>query len=152
MLQLVTVERLREELTVPELAALPKAVGAETMHEVDAWLQSRVLQACDRVVAAINTCSRNRPIAAGLCKVPAGCVRTALVLARQAVLSAIPGLAETLEGGTRSSEYSTAVGELHALAACQLVPEYELSGQEAAVQEDAGFAMKTGEKVYNWCF
>lgn len=152
MLQLVTVDALRGELTAAELRALPKAVGAGTDGEVEAWLQERVMQACDRVVAALNTCSRNQPIASGLCKVPAACVRTALVLARQAVIGAVPGLAETLEGGTRGAEYSTAVGELHAMAACQLVPEYDLGPGDGVAGGDAGFTLKGGERVHNWCF
>lgn len=116
-LQPVTVDQLRSELTAAELEALPTAVmeGA-TYEQVQAWLLERLVQASDRVVAAVNTCPRNAAIKSGLCRVPAACVRTVLVLARHAVISAIPGMAETLEGGTRAAEYSTATRELESLA------------------------------------
>lgn len=154
-LQHVTVELLRGELTAAELAALPSAVvegGEPTDTQVEAWLQERVLQACDRVVAALNTCSRNLPIQSGLCKVPAACVRTVLVLARHAAISAIPGLAEVLEGSSRSAEYSTAVQELRALASCELVPEYALADGEGAEGGCVGIAARYGEKLSDWMF
>ena len=148
----VTTEMLRAELTAAEVKALPVAVTPNgTMADAEEWLQERVMQACDRVVAAVNTCSHNSPIKAGLCKVPAGCVRTALVLARQAVIAAVPGMAETLEGGTRSAEYSAALQELHALAACQLVPEYELAEGELE-GGSSGMQVVWGEKVSSWVF
>lgn len=149
----VTVEMLREELTAAEVKALPAVVAPQgTMAEAEAWLQERVVQACDRVVAAVNTCSHNQPIRAGLCRVPAGCVRTALVLARQAVIAAVPGMAETLEGGTRSAEYGAALNELHALAVCQLVPDYELAEGELEEGADGGMRAVWGERVSNWVF
>ena len=133
-LQHVTSGQLKDELTAAELEAIPMAVfgSADTPESViEAWLAERVLQAADRVVAAVNSCSRNTSIAEGLCKVPSACVRTVLVLARHAVISAIPGLAETLEGSTRAAEYSTAIRDLQALATCELVPEYSLTEGEA---------------------
>lgn len=154
-LQHVTVELLRGELTAAELSALPMAVlgGAEaTPTQVEGWLQERVLQACDRVVAAVNTCSHNAPILSGLCKVPSACVRTALVLARQAVVSAIPGMAEVLEGGSRSAEYSTACRELDALASCALRPEYDLADGEGVDGGEVGISARYGEKLSNWLF
>lgn len=154
-LQHVTVELLRGELTAAELTALPSAVlegGKPTAMQVEAWLQERVLQACDRVVAAVNTCSHNVPILSGLCKVPAACVRTALVLARHAVVSALPGMAEVLEGSSRSAEYSTACRELDALASCALRPEYDLSDGEGVDGGEVGFTAKYGEKLSNWMF
>lgn len=139
----LTTTQLRAELTEAELRALPKAVlasvGDGAAEAVEAWLGGRLLQACDRVVVAVNSCSQNRAIMTGLCKVPAGCVRTALVLARHAVISAIPGMADTLEGGTRSAEYSTATNELRALASCELRPEYALTDDEALTGTGGGF-------------
>lgn len=153
LLREVTVEMLKAELTLPEQTELAAVVLPDSGDaEVVAWLQERVRQSCDRVVAAVNTCSRNLPIRTGLCRVPASCVRTALVLARHAVISAVPGLAETLEGGTRSAEYQTAVGELSALASCQLVPEYELAEGELEDGGSVGMTAVYGEKVGDWLF
>lgn len=139
----LTTSQLRAELTEAELRALPKAVlasvGEGDAGAVEAWLGGRLLQACDRVVLAVNSCSSNRAIMTGLCKVPAGCVRTALVLARHAVLAAIPGMADTLEGGTRASEYSTATNELQALARCDIRPEYALLEGEELEGTGGGF-------------
>lgn len=149
-LQLVTVAQLRRELTATELAALPGLVIDGTEEKVQEWLQDKLLQAADRVVAAVNTCSHNEKIKSGLCRVPAACVRTALVLARHAVISAIPGMAETLEGGSRSAEYSTATRDLESLASCSLVPEYSLQADEEAEVEACGIRVMTGEKISNW--
>lgn len=152
-LHTVTVDQLRSELTAAELDSLPSAIlDGATFEQVQAWLQERLLQAADRVVGAINTCSRNEPIKSGLCKVPAACVRTVLVLARHAVISAIPGMAETLEGGTRSAEYATATRELESLASCSLVPEYALTSEEAADGGSCGLTLLMGEKLnkYRW--
>lgn len=149
----VTVAMLCESLTLAEQRQLPKFSTTDAGEEkTEAWLQERVRQACDRVVAAINTCSRNAAIKTGLCRVPAACVKTALVLARQDVLSAVPGMAETLEGGTRSAEYHTAVQELNALASCSLVPDYKLAEEELAEGTDCGLTVRFGETASNWMF
>lgn len=153
-LQTVTAGQLKDELTAAELEAIPGAVfGSDDTPAdvVEAWLEERVLQACDRIVAAINSCSRNADIKAGLCKVPSACVRTVLVLARHAVISAIPGLAETLEGSTRSAEYSTAVQDLRALASCELVPDYTLADGEAN-SAGGGVTMLLGEEKSDFLF
>lgn len=152
---LITTDMLRSELTSAELLAVPQVVlglAEDNSEAVEAWLQERVLQACDRVVAAINTCERNRKITGGLCKVPAACVRTALVLARHAVLSAIPGMAETLEGSSRAAEYSTATRELDQLASCSLLPSYTLAEGEGATGGMTGWGIVYGEKISNWRF
>ena len=152
-LHTVTVDQLRSELTAAELDSLPSAVlDGATFEQVQAWLQERLLQAADRVVGAINSCSRNTPIKSGLCRVPAACVRTTLVLARHAVISAIPGMADTLEGGTRSAEYSNATRDLDALASCSLVPEYALSEEEVAGGGNGGIKLLMGEKInsFRW--
>ena len=139
----ITIAMLRDELTAVEAENLPTAVGENTTPEkVEAWLEGKLQQACDRVVAALNSCHRNASIKAGLCRVPAGCVRLALVLARHAVISALPALSETLEGSSRAAEYSTATRDLEALASCQLMPEYTLGPDEAA-GEEAGVALLT---------
>lgn len=152
-LQPVTVDQLRSELTAAELEALPRAVASgASAEQVQAWLQERLLQAADRVVGAINTCSRNAAIKSGLCRVPAACVRTVLVLARHAVISAIPGMAETLEGGTRSAEYASATRDLESLASCSLVPEYTPAPDEAADGGACGVTLILGEKAnkFRW--
>lgn len=132
-LEVVTVQQLKEELTAVEIAALPPiSTGDKSGSEADnAWLQAKLLQACDRVVAAVNSCDRNPAIKPGLCKVPAGCVRTALVLARHAVISALPAVSDILEGSSRAAEYQTATRELSELASCTLRPEYVLTEDEA---------------------
>ena len=152
-LQFVSTTQLRSELTAAELDAIPQAIAGDATEErVEEWLQERLLQASDRVVGAINSCSRNAPIKSGLCKVPAACVRTVLVLARHAVISAIPGMAETLEGGTRSAEYSTATRELESLASCSLVPDYALTSEEMADGGSCGITLMFGEKLnkFRW--
>jgi hypothetical protein len=149
----VTVDQLRSELTASELESVPRVVkeGA-TPEQVEAWLQERLLQASDRVVSAVNTCPRNAAIKSGLCKVPAACVRTVLVLARHAVISAIPGMTETLEGGTRAAEYSTATRDLESLASCSLVPDYALEEEEMAEGGACGVTLMFGEKLnkFRW--
>lgn len=152
-LHTVSVEELRGELTAAELTALPGAVingGSE--EQVQAWLQERLIQAADRVVGAINSCPRNAAIRSGICRVPAECVRTVLVLARHAVIAAIPGMAETLEGGSRSAEYATATRDLEALASCALLPEYALAEGEEAGSGQSGFGLLMGEKInkFRW--
>lgn len=149
----VTVAMLCESLTLAEQRQLPKFSTTDKGEEQTvAWLQERIRQACDRVVAAVNTCSRNVAIKTGLCRVPAACVKTALVLARQDVLSAVPGMAEALEGGTRSAEYHTAVQELNALASCALVPDYKLAEEELAEGSEGGMTACFGEKSSSWVF
>lgn len=150
----MTVNQLRDELTAAELESIPGAVFGEENTPVDvveAWLAERLLQASDRVVAAINTCSRNTNICTGLFKVPAACVRTVLVLARHAVISAIPGLSETLEGSTRSAEYSTATRDLQALASCELMPEYALAEGESSSGQ-SGITLLLGEERSDYMF
>lgn len=153
-LQLVTVNQLRDELTAAELSSIPGAVFGEEetpADVVEAWLAERLLQASDRVVAAINSCSRNKRILTGLCKVPAACVRTVLVLARHAVISAIPGLSETLEGSTRSAEYSTATQDVTRLASCEFVPEYNLAEGEGS-SGSSGCTLLLGELESDYLF
>jgi len=142
-LQEVTVTRLRAELTSAELGAIPRTIFAQggNTEQVDGWLAEKLTQACDRVVAAINSCSKNVPIRPGLCRVPAGCVRTALVLARQAVISSVPAMAETLEGSSRAAEYQTATRELSELASCALLPEYALSAEEGLYGTGCGITL-----------
>lgn len=152
-LQPVTVDQLRSELTASELEAVPRVVkDGATPEQVEAWLQERLLQAADRVVAAVNTCPRNVAIKSGLGKVPAACARTVLVLARHAVISAIPGMAETLEGGTRAAEYATATRDLESLASCSLVPDYALEEEEMAEGVACGVTLMFGEKAnkFRW--
>lgn len=146
-LHTVTTAELRAAMTDAERAALPESVGGV---ELEAWLGSLVLQACDRIVGAINSCERNARIATGLCKVPAECVRTALVLARHAAISAVPGMGDVLEGTTRASEYATATRDLEALAACELLPLYDLDEEEAA--DDGGVPSLTlvGTPAHEW--
>ena len=152
-LHTVTVAQLRNELTGAELKSLPSAVKENaTEAEVQAWLEEKLTQAADRVVGAINTCSRNEPIKSGLCRVPAECVHTVLVLARHAIISAIPGISDVLEGGSRSAEYATATRDLESLASCALLPEYILQADEAAEGGLSGFGLMQGEPVnkFRW--
>lgn len=155
-LHLLTVANLRDELTTTELDAIPvQVLGDEnaSSEEVQEWLAGMLMQACDSVVDAINTCPRNRKIRTGLMKVPAGCTRTALVLARHAVISAIPGLSETLEGSSRAAEYSTATAALQRLASCDLVPEYALSndGSESS-SGTSGITLILGKPTNDYMF
>ena len=154
-LHLLTVEQLCAELTATEVAAIPAQVlGNEQapQEEVHAWLSGMLLQACDSVVVAVNTCPRNKRIRTGLFKVPAGCVRTALVLARHAVISAIPGRAETLEGGSRAAEYSTATRTLQQLASCELLPEYDLGEADGSVGNSFGITLVLGGQTNDYMF
>lgn len=128
----ITVEDLKNSFAAAELEALPDAVGGV---KVDDWLASLIEQACDRVVGAINACPQNAPIASGLSRVPAECKRTAIVLARHAAISAVPAMHQALEGETRHDEYTSATSDLTALAACDLLPLYELEEDESAIDE-----------------
>lgn len=148
----VTVEMLRGELTAAELEAIPGAVLGGESGAVDGWLAEKLVQACDRVVLALNSCRENVAVRTGLCRVPAGCLRTALVLARHAVISALPGLSDVLEGGSRSAEYSTACRELDALSRCELRPDYAAADDELAAGGGCGFGFIFGERVddFRW--
>ncbi len=149
----VTVEMLRGELTAAELGAIPGAVLGGESGAVDGWLAEKLVQACDRVVLALNSCRENVAVRTGLCRVPAGCLRTVLVLARHAVIAALPGLSDVLEGGSRSAEYATACRELDALARCELRPEYALAADEVADGGGGcGFGFIFGERVddFRW--
>ncbi len=144
----ISVEMLRQSFAAAELAALPEAVGDV---EVDSWLASLLAQACDRVVGAINACPQNAPIATGLSRVPAECVRTALVLARHAAIAAVPAMHQALEGETRHDEYNAATADLAALAACDLLPLYTLEEEESAVDADSSPGISIlGEEAQSW--
>lgn len=138
----VTVAELKARLTLAETDALPDAV---TEGSADTWLASLLRAACDRVVGALNACERNAPIATGLGKVPAECVNMVLVLARHAVIAALPGvdLASTLEGSARAAEYQTAVADLQRLASCELLPEYTLAEGEGAEGMQGGVSLRS---------
>lgn len=154
-LHILTVDDLRAELTAAELENIPgNVLGDENApgEEVQAWLSGMLLQACDSVVDAINTCPRNVRIRTGMCKVPAGCVRTALVLARHAVISAIPGMADTLEGSSRAAEYSTATAALRRLASCDLRPEYALGAGEGSAGGGSGVTLVLGGLTNDYMF
>lgn len=148
-LKYLTAADLRNELTAAELAAIPGSVIADTTETaVDSWLIQKLQQACDRVILAVNSCHNNTKIRTGLLAVPTECTRTALVLARHAVIAAIPGLAETLEGSTRAAEYSTATADLTALATCTLQPDYTLTDTETDEDpEGGGITLVMGEKA-----
>ena len=118
-LHTVTVDELRQVLTPVEAEAVAEAVGASA---VGGWMGSLLLRACDRVVGSLNGCPHNARISTGLCRVPEECVHTVLVLARHAVLGAVPALSEVLEGSTRAAEYQAALADLRAMASCELRP------------------------------
>lgn len=147
-LQTITPAQLRHSMTEAENAAVLSVADAEGM-ELDAWLGEFLAQACDRVVGAVNACAKNARIAPGLGRVPAECVRTALVLARHAAISAAPGMAETLEGGTRAAEYANATRDLDRLAACDLLPVYELDEDEQA-DDEGGSVRVLARSVNSW--
>lgn len=150
-LKYLTVADLRHELTKAELAAIPgNVVAGDDANAVNAWLLEKLAQACDRVILAVNSCAKNQRIKSGLQAVPAGCTRTALVLARHAVISAIPGMAETLEGSSRAAEYSAALADLSALASCSLQPDYTLTDSEADEPNDGDVVLVLGEKASNF--
>ena len=142
-LHAVTVSELRAQLTQAELEAIPDAVDGV---EAEAWLAAHIEHACARVVGAINACEKNARIAPGGSKVPLECVRTVLVLARHAVIAAVPGLASTLEGESRAAEYATATRDLDRLAACELLPLYELEDEEAA---DSGVSVAVSARPFD---
>ena len=118
-LRQLTVDDLRACLVADEVAAIGRNVAGGD-EQTNAWLQEKLVSACDRVCGAVAACPRNLAIPYSLCKVPSSCAHTALILARHAVISSLPGLSETLEGSSRSAEYHTAVADLQALAACRL--------------------------------
>lgn len=142
----VTVDELRELLTPAEAEGVAAAVGIERSGE---WMQSVLRRACDRVVGALNGCPRNTRISTGLCKVPEECTHTALVLARHAVLAAVPGMSEVLEGSSRAAEYQAALRDLSAMASCELRPGCVVP--EADEAEGAGGAVGViGEPDVDW--
>lgn len=142
----VTTQMLREVLTESEVASIARVTGGGQTEE--AWLNARLLQAADRVVGAVNACTENPSIKTGLCRVPAPCVHTTLVLARHAVIAALPGMSETLEGSSRASDYQTAVQDLARLASCQLAVHYDLEDEEA--EDPAGSFMVLSRPLMNF--
>ena len=150
-LKYLTVDDLRHDLTKAELSAIPgNVVSGNDAEAVNIWLSEKLEQACDRVILAVNSCAKNRRIKPGLQAVPAGCEHTALVLARHAVISAIPGQAETLEGSSRAAEYSAALADLSALASCSLQPDYALTDSETDETDDGDVVLVLGEKASNF--
>lgn len=138
-LHVCTVSDLRRCLTAAELESVSDAVVGEGENAESDFLTAHLLTACDRVVSAVNACGQNARIAYGKFKVPASCVHTALVLARHAVISAIPGMSDTLEGTSRASEYRTATETLAKLAACELdAGDYASAGDDPDVQVGGG--------------
>lgn len=129
MLITPTVDNLKACLTQAELAAIPSGVLAQTSPDatsVDAWLGEKLAGAVARVIAACNSCSLNSLIPPDSGQVPESQLHTVLVLARHAVISCIPGMAETLEGSSRAAEYNTAVSDLSKLASCELRVDAEI--------------------------
>lgn len=146
-----TVAELKATLTAAEVVALPKAVVAAGAESEEAWLQDKLLRACDRVVAAVGACERNPRIKPGVFKVPGGLVHTTLVLARHAVIASLPGMSETLEGSSRAAEYSTAVQDLARVASCELfVADYAGSEDPDVEGGEGGMLLLHGEKPFNW--
>ena len=135
-------------MTEAENAAVASVVGG-VEDRLGVWLAEFIAQACDRVCGAINACERNARIATGLSRVPAECVRMVIVLARHAAISAVPGMGEVLEGSARAAEYATATRDLDRLAACELLPLYELEEAEAA-DGGGGRVSVIGQPVSTW--
>lgn len=146
-LHTVTPAELRRSMTEAENAAVSRVVDGEL--ELEAWLGEFIAQAADRVVGAINACEKNARIATGLCRVPAECVRVVIVLARHAAIAAVPGMADALEGSTRAAEYATATRDLDRLAACELLPLYELAEEEQA-DDSLGRVSVISHPVSDW--
>ncbi len=160
-LHLCTVTDLRRQLTPNELTAIAQAVlgrkatdSAEDAAAIDEHLSRLLTAACDRVVASVNACESNPRLAFGARKVPKACVMTALVLARHALLSSVPGVMPKLEGSTRAAEYQQALADLNAIAACKLyVADYADSGEEDKDEAIIGGGTSTtiiGQPVHNW--
>lgn len=161
-----TVQELKETLTQAEVSALPRAVlgvapngegrtlTQEQQEQVDAWLEDKLKQAADKVVSAVNACEQNARIAFGALKVPEALAYTALVLARHAVISAIPGQAETLEGSTRAAEYNTATATLARVASCELyVNDYADDEEDPDIVSRGGaVALVNNEEAMPWRF
>lgn len=136
----VTTAMLRERMTSEECAVVTD----------DARLAEAIAQACDRVIAHVNSCSRNRRIPMGLSKVPAPAVIDTLAIARHAVLGSVPGMVGTLEGSTRQSEYQHAEATLMRIASCQLdmgdyADDPDLDG------DGSNNTTLHGAPAQNWC-
>lgn len=157
-----TVQELTDTLTQAEVSALPRVVlgvapnageglTQEQQEQVDDWLEAKLTQATDSVVAAVNACGRNPRIALGKAKVPTALVYTALVIARHAVISAIPGQSQTLEGSTRAAEYNTAMSTLAKVASCDLfVADYGDSEDPDVVSGGGTVALVGNECKQDW--
>lgn len=150
-------------LTKAELAAVPVVVLGLTIGEggitpaqqeqVDAWLEDKLAACTDRVVSAVNECERNPQIAFGVRKVPSACRYTALVLARHAVISAVPAQSNTLEGSSRAAEYQNAVADLAKLASCELaVNDYEDSEDTDIIGGGGSVALVNPQPAQDWAW
>lgn len=145
-----TIDELKATLTADEAEVLPKVVVAGAESE-SAWLQEKLRQACNRVVAAVGACERNPRIKADTFKVPTALVHTTLVLARHAVISSLPNMSEVLEGSSRAAEYSTAVQDLARVASCDLfVADYADSEDPDVEGGSGGMLLIHGEKPFDW--
>ncbi len=147
----VTVDQLKDLLTEAELSQLPEMTmpGAD---DAESWLADILMRACDRVAGAVNACNRNEHIPTGLCKVPAECVHTALVLARHAAISALPGMGDTLEGSSRAAEYATACSELTLLATGRMAVDYALNREEEVEDSFTGSFRAISKPGKNFLF
>lgn len=146
-----TTTELRNMLTADEAAALPAAVVDAGAASEEAWLQAKLTNACDAVVAHVAACERNPRIKSGTCKVPAALVHTALVLARHAVIASLPGMSETLEGSSRSAEYNTAVHTLERVASCELfVADYADTEDPDVESGEGSLLFIHGDKPFEW--
>lgn len=156
-----TLAELKALLTQAELAAVPRVVlgltigqggmTPEQQAQVDAWLTDKLTEQTDKVVSAVNACERNPKIASGVRKVPAACRYTALVLARHAVISAVPAQSNNLEGSSRAAEYQTATRSLDKLASCELfVDDYGDSEDPDIISGGGGVAIINPEPAQDW--
>lgn len=153
-----TVTELKEVLTQAEISAIPRVVlgvvpnaagGALTQAQeakVDAWLEAKLTQATDKVVSAVNACAENPRIKLGARKVPSALAYTALVIARHAVISAIPGMSQTLEGSSRAAEYNTAMNTLAKVASCDLFVNDYADSEDPDVTGGGGGVVLVGNK------
>ena len=136
----VTVAMLRGRMTPEECAAVSD----------DERLADAITQACDRVNAHVNACARNRRIPEGIGKVPAAAVIDTLAIARHAVIASVPGLADTLEGNTRATEYTHAEAALIRIASCQLdMGDY--ADDPAFDGSETALTSLHGAPLQDWC-
>lgn len=106
-------------------------------------IEDIIREVCNEVAAAVNSCPKNIKMAMDTGSVPAELVSTACILIRDAVIGAVPGSSESLQGTARASQCQAAREKLRSVAACEI----ELLPYDGCLPAEVIYG---GAKFQNW--